>query len=156
MFAKFSLSVAVGWLLLACPCDADDGLPADADFVGRAENIAHGQVEAAKLALQQSQAGEVRKIAGLLQCDGATEIERLATLAVENGWPSPVLAGTASGSTYSDRDWVEARVAALTATIAMYQEEADHGVNTDLKEFALETLPTLQERLVALRALHVV
>jgi putative membrane protein len=154
MFVK--LSVGVGCLLLACASYADDGLPADAGFVSRAENIAHGQVEAARLALQRSQASEVRRIAGLLQGDGATEIERLATLAVENGWPSPVLAGTAPGSAYSDRDWVDARLAALAATIVMYQEEAEHGVNTDLKEFAIETLPTLQERLVALRALHVV
>ena len=154
MVGKFSFSAGIGSLLLACACYADDGLPADAGFVGRAENIAHVQVEAATLALQRSQAGEIRKMARLLQADGSTEIERLATLAVENGWPPPVLAGTAPGSAYSDRDWVDARLAALAATIVMYQEEAEHGANTDLKEFAIETLPTLQERLVALRGLH--
>jgi putative membrane protein len=152
MFAKLSWSL--GWLLLASPVLADDAFPADAGFVRRAENIAHGQVEAATQALQKSQASDVRKIAAQLQADGSSEIQRLATLAVENGWPSPELSGTAAGSTYSDRAWIDASIAALTATIAMYQEEADHGVNTDLKEYAIETLPTLQERLAALRALR--
>jgi putative membrane protein len=151
LLGKFSLSV--GGLLLACPAFADDALPADADFVRRAENVAHGQIEAATVALTRSQALHVKTIAGQLQADGSTEIQRLATLAIENGWPSPVLTAPGTRPAYSDRAWIDASIAALEAAISMYQEEADHGVNTDLKEFAIETLPTLQERLVALRAL---
>jgi len=153
MLQRLSLTLGVACLVFACPGFADDVLPADAGFVGRAQNVAHAQVEAATLALSRSQTGDIRKIAGQLQADGATQLQRLATLAVENGWPSPSLVGGTPEAAYSDRAWIAARIAALAATIAMYQEEADHGANTDLKEFAIETLPALQERLVALRAL---
>jgi putative membrane protein len=89
-----------------------------------------------------------------MQRDGTSANRRLMALAVEKGWPSPTLDMPDTKSDYSDHSYVARQIRAQQDAIALYKEEAANGADTDLQEFARDTLPTLQHSLVSLQSLQ--
>jgi putative membrane protein len=154
MILKSAVIVAVSVLLLTSPARAVDQFPADNDFVTKAEQAGNLEVLAARTALTKSRNLELRKIAKALQLDGAAANRRLSTMAVEKGWPSPSLDAPDDIGEYSDHHFVVSQISAHKVAIAFYSEEAATGADTDLREFARNTLPTLRRRLLALQSLR--
>jgi putative membrane protein len=133
---------------------AADEYPADTMFLRRAEQSGEQAIVDAGLALKKSTNPKVRQAALMLQSDGLAANQRLAALAVEKGWPSPSLAAADTTRAYSDRHFISQQISTQQRTIALYQEEALNGVDTDLQEFARATLPTLQRGLISLQSLR--
>lgn len=154
MPAKYALSITLACLLVSSMCGAADQFPADNDFVRNAEQAANQEVADARFALKMSSHSDVRRAAQIMRRDGTTANRRLAALAVEKGWPSPTLDMPDITIDYSDHSYVARQIRAQQDAIAFYKEEAANGADTDLQEFARETLPTLQHSLVSLQALR--
>jgi putative membrane protein len=154
MLAKCALSVTLAALLVSTISSAADQFPADNDFVRSAEQAANQEVADARFALKMSSHSDVRRVATNMQRYGTTANRRLTALAVEKGWPSPTLDRPNTTSDYSDHRYVARQIRAQQDAIAFYKEEAANGADTDLQEFARETLPTLQHSLVSLKRLR--
>jgi putative membrane protein len=154
MIPKSIVIIAVSCLLLSSLARAVDQFPADTNFVAKAEQAGNLEVLAARTALTHSRNPNLRKIAKALQIDGASVNRRLATLAVEKGWPSPSLDAPDDSGDYSDHHFVVGQIRAHQVAIALYRQEASTGADTDLQEFARNTLPTLRRRLLALQSLR--
>jgi putative membrane protein len=154
MHAKSDFSIAAACLLASSMCGAADHFPADNDFVRKAEQAANQEVADARFALKMSSQPDVRRAAQIMQRDGETANRRLAALAVQKGWPSPTLDMPDITSDYSDHGFVARQISAQQDAIGFYEEEAANGADTDLQEFARQTLPTLQHSLDSLRSLR--
>ncbi len=89
--------VVVSFVFVSPITLAADQVPADSDFVAKAEQASNLEVVAARTALKESRNLRLRQIAEALTLDGAAANRRLATMAVEKGWPSPSL-GEPDGS----------------------------------------------------------
>jgi len=133
---------------------AVDQFPADNEFVTKAEQAGHQEVLAATTALSKSRNPEVRRVAKAMQLDGAAANRRLATMAVEKGWPSPSLDATDAIGDYSDHQFVASQIRAYKDNIDLYTEEGHTGADIDLQVFARNALPTLRRRLLALQSLR--
>ena len=53
-----------------------------------------------------------------------------------------------------DSHYVSAQVKAHQAAVALFKSEVDGGRDNDLKEFAAETLPTLEKHLAMMESLN--
>lgn len=154
MIPKSVVPLAVSFLFLRSIAPAADQFPADSDFVTRAEQAGNQEVVAARTALTKSRNLPLRTIAAALQRDGEAANRRLSTMAVEKGWPTPSLDAPDDSRDYSDHHFVVSQIRAHHVAIALYREEATTGADTDLQEFARNTLPTLLRRLLALQSLR--
>ena len=154
MLAKFALSITLVFSLVLPLSGVADQFGTDSDFVRQAEQSANQEVADASLALKMSSHSDMKQVATNMQRDGNTANRRLATLAVEKGWLSATSDRPDTASNYSDHDWVAREIRAQQDAVALYREEAASGADTDLQEFARETLPTLQRNLDSLRALR--
>ncbi len=146
--------VVVSFVFVSPITLAADQVPADSDFVAKAEQASNLEVVAARTALKESRNLRLRQIAEALTLDGAAANRRLSTMAVEKGWPSPTLGEPDGSSDYSDHNFVVGQIQAHQVAIALYREEATTGADTDLQEFARDTLRTLRRRLLALQSLQ--
>jgi putative membrane protein len=133
---------------------AADQFSADTDFVSRAEQAGNQGIADARVALARCKNPEVGKVARLIQDDGTAVNQRLASLAVEKGWPTPALDPPDTMNHYSDHGYVVRQIKAEQSALAFYSEEAVNGTDMKLQEFARETVPKLRQRLVSLRLLH--
>ncbi len=154
MCSRTALFAAITALAVTALALAADPFPADVDFVRKAEQAGDQAVADAQAALANSNDPAVRRVAKLMQQDGTEGNRRLAALAVEKGWPSPALERPDAMGQYSNHQFVVRAVRAEQNVIAFYAEEADHGADNRLQEFARAALPTLRRRLDTLKLLR--
>ena len=96
----------------------------------------------------------IQEVAKRIAEDGRVVTQRLATLAIEKGWPSQTLDPPDSISPYSDQAYLVREVRVQRDALAFYTEEAANGADAALQEFARSTVPILRQRLATLRALR--
>jgi predicted outer membrane protein len=143
------------WLVLLSPSVyAADQFPADSDFVRHADRLCHQAVTDAQVAFKMTKSVPIKRAAELMQRDGANASRRLATLAVEKGWPVPPIDAEEHDDVYSDNKYVSHQIKAQEDAISIYEEEAANGADTDLQEFARKALPSLHGDLLALQSLQ--
>jgi predicted outer membrane protein len=147
-------ALMLGCCLLMTVVYAADEFPADTMFLRRAEQSGEQAIADARFALKMSKNAEVKKAAMMLRSQGIAANRRLAALAVEKGWPSPSLTKADTTLDYSDYHFISRQIRTQQRAIALYEEEAINGADTDLQEFARETLPNLQRALVSLQSLR--
>lgn len=131
----------------------------DLAFVRSATESGHKEVAAARDALPQLKDPDLKRIAEMLVTDHGNANEKLLQLAQSKGWPVPLTpreAAPPSGATTGDFDarWTADMIAGHERTLALYRAEAKSGEDQDLRQFAHDTLPTLEHHLAALRSLQ--
>ncbi len=136
------------------------GSPVDAlAFVAKATESGRKEKMAAQDALPRLKDPSLRKLAEILAAQQEDASARLSKIADARGWTVPVTRREApppEGSTSPDFDakWTAERIAGHESAIALYREQAQSGEDEDLRRYARETLPTIEQHLEWLRRLH--
>jgi putative membrane protein len=130
---------------------------ADMQFVQEAAGGGQAEVELGKLAGEKAESPDVKQFGQMMVNDHTKANEQLMKLAQEKKLqlPSDVpseaksakekLTGL-SGREF-DREYMKQMVADHEKTVELFQKQADRGQDTELKQFAQQTLPTLQHHL---------
>jgi len=151
---KYLLLSPVFCLGLVAQGRAADQFPADTAFVRNAEQVGAQEIADSRDALAKSKDPAILAVAKQMQDDGNVITQRLTTFAVEKGWPTPTLDPPHTMSHYSDHHYVVGQIQAGQHALAFYTEEAANGADTQLQEYARETVPILRQRLASLRSLR--
>jgi predicted outer membrane protein len=131
----------------------------DVAFVKQATESGRKEVAAARDALPQLKKPELKRIAEMLVSDHGNANAKLSKIAEAKGWPVPApqaAAPPASGTASSDFDskWTAEMIAGHEKSIALYRAQAQGGEDKELREFARDTLPTIERHLAELKSLQ--
>ena len=148
------LAVAAAVAVPAWPAAAQTS---DREFVREAASGGRLEVELGNLALQRSTSSAVRDFAQRLVADHTKANTELATLAGRKGIQLPQSLSpkhaaardrlaTVSGAEF-DRAFMQQMVSDHNEDVAAFQREAQSGSDPEIKAWAAQTLPTLQQHL---------
>jgi putative membrane protein len=145
-------AIAAGSTEAAGPID-------DLAFVVKATESGRKEKMAARDALPQLKDPALRRLAEMLAAHHDDANARLSKIAAARGWTVPVTRGEApppAGSASPDFDakWTAEMIAGHERAIALYREQAKSGEDEDLRRYAREALPTLEQHLEWLRRLQ--
>jgi putative membrane protein len=131
----------------------------DAAFVRAATEGGRKEVESARDALPQLKSPELKRIAEMLVSDHSNANARLSKIAEAKQWPVPPPSAPAappSGSASSDFDarWTAEMIAGHERSVALYRAQATGGEDKDLRKYARDTLPTIEQHLAQLKSLQ--
>jgi putative membrane protein len=132
--------------------------PVDFNFVGQANLGAPFQVDSGRLAETKGTSAAIRSYAHLMVTSHIPVVDALNTiLHRKNVTPSNTLLQGAYGAMIStlkadhgaafDRDYVNGQVEYQKGNAALFQQEIQNGADPDLKEFARQTLPKIEDHL---------
>jgi putative membrane protein len=129
----------------------------DLDFVNSAAKGGTAEVEMGHLAVQKSANPEVKRFANRMVRDHSRVAVKLTALASMKGVSLPDGKGIMNDATYLelkvlsgkefDKAYVKAMLADHQEDVAAFQKESAGAQDPDVKTFAAQTLPTLQEHL---------
>jgi putative membrane protein len=129
----------------------------DPSFVRKATESSRKEIAAARDALPQLKKPELKRIAEMLVNDHGSASQKLARLAETKGWPLPETqaagappAGDAAGD--FDARWTAEMIAGHERSVALYRAQAQGGQDPDLRQYARDTLPTIEHHLQELRS----
>jgi putative membrane protein len=136
---------------------------ADREFVNKAAAAGMAEVQAAQLAQTKAQSDDVKTFAGHMIADHTAANDKLKSIVEADGVQPPAnldskdekqLAALRklNGAAF-DRRYVQDQTAAHKEAVALFKKEAASGTNAQLKQFAVDTLPTLQQHLTAVEGL---
>lgn len=113
------------------------------------------EIESSRNALERVQSSEVQAFAEMMVEDHRGALERLQQAAAEEGWEMPTQMGdvhrqkfeTLSGQNADtfEAEYVRAQVQAHDEAVSLYQEFVAEATAGELRAFAQETLPVLQQ-----------
>ncbi len=131
----------------------------DIAFVRVATENGRKEVTSAREALPQLKAPELKRIAEMLVTDHNNANARLSQIAEAKQWPVPPPSAPAappSGSASSDFDakWTAEMIAGHERSVALYRAQAAGGEDKDLRKYARDTLPTIEQHLAQLKGLQ--
>jgi len=132
----------------------------DVSFVRRATESGRKEIASARDAAPQLKRPELKQMAEMLVQDHTAANAKLSKIAETKGWPlpapqaaaAPPPAGTASGS--FDDKWTAEMIAGHERSVALYRAQAQGGEDQDLRQFARDTLPTIEHHLAELKKLQ--
>lgn len=146
-----------GALLLSSPSAAETSA---ADFVKKATAAGDFEIATSQLALEKSQAPDVKRFAQQMIDDHTAAAQKLAAVATDAGLPpesQPVKASDkhmkniqmlqGANPAEFDASYVAVQKKAHEEAVDLFSKYAESGDNAKLKAFAAETLPTLQSHL---------
>jgi putative membrane protein len=144
--------------------DSQGGTATDAGFFKNAGASGLAEVEASKLALEQSSSAKVKKFAQQMVDDHTRANEELEGLkSGDKGYslvqsPKPdsqkmIDAMSRMRGAEFDKAYAKMMVADHEEAVAIFETEVEKGSNPDLKAFAKKTLPTLKHHLQMAKAL---
>jgi putative membrane protein len=131
----------------------------DLAFVVKATESGRKEKLSAQDALPQLKDPGLRRLAEVLAAHHDDANARLSKIAEARGWTVPVTRRETpppSGSASPDFDakWTAEMIAGHERAIALYREQAQSGEDEDLRRYARETLPTIEQHLEWLRRLQ--
>lgn len=149
----------------AAPMTAESKLDGkDRDFLENAAQAGHLEVEGSKLALQKSSNAEIKGFAQKMIDDHGKAGQKLAELAKKKGYDAPTepsLVQQAKLKTLDlrgdgfDKAYAESiGVSAHEDAVKLFQQAANDAKDPDIKQFATETLPTLEQHLQMAKTLE--
>jgi len=130
---------------------------ADKAFANKAAAAGLSEVAEAKIALDKSGNPDVKSFAQRMVDDHGKANDQLIQIAQKDGLSVPSspssrdeaqankLSGM-SGDAF-DKAYIRDQVAAHKKAVALFTKESEKGQNSNLKDFATQTLPTLQDHL---------
>ena len=154
------------FLLLAMPLAAAALDNPDSDFYTKAMQSGLAEVDGGQLAQQRSKNPQVLAFAGMMVKDHSAANSRLRDIAVSNSVDLPIamnsqqaakrakLAGL-TGDDF-DRSYIEWQIFMHRDAIALFKMEAESGDDREARQFAADTLPTVQSHLKELLAMPVI
>jgi putative membrane protein len=139
----------------------DAGKPVDdLTFVDIVTENGRRDVTSARDALTRLTDPDLREMAKVLAHHQDAANERLVKIAEAKGWPvaeeRPAAATPATGTATPDFDerWTDDMIAGHERSLALYRAQAQGGEDRDLRRYARETLPTIEQHLDWLRRLQ--
>jgi putative membrane protein len=130
---------------------------ADESFVTKATQGGMAEVELGRLATQKAANEKVKQFGQRMVDDHSKANDELNGIVARKGMTAPTALDSASESTKTrlsrlngaefDRAYMEEMVSGHKQAIALFQREADHGADPDIKAFASRTLPIIQHHL---------
>ena len=133
------------------------GMPLDdLAFVVKATESGRREKMSAQDALRQLKDPGLRRLAEIFAAHHDDANARLSKIAEARGWRVPVTrreAPPSAGSASPDFDarWTADMIAGHERAIALYREQAQSGEDEDLRRYARDTLPTIEQHLEWLR-----
>jgi putative membrane protein len=131
----------------------------DISFIARATDSGRKEAASARDALPQLKDPDLKRLAEMLVNDHGNANARLMKIAEAKMWQVPPAqrqvappAGTAMPD--FDEKWTAEMIAAHERSAALYSAQAAGGEDLDLRQYARETLPTIQHHLAELRRLQ--
>jgi putative membrane protein len=129
----------------------------DNGFVQKAAEGGAAEIQLAQLAQTKASSQAIKDLANKLVADHTKANDSLKPLATKDNitWPTGLSAKdqaeynklqALSGAEF-DREYVNHEIKDHKQDISLFQKESDHGSNTEVKAWAAENLPTLQEHL---------
>jgi putative membrane protein len=136
---------------------------ADRAFVEKASAAGMAEVQAAQLAQTKAKSADVKGFAQHMVDDHTAAGEKLKAIAQADGVQPPDNLGAKdqkqlaalqklNGAAF-DKRYVEDQTAAHKEAVALFEKEAKTGSNAQLKQFAVDTLPTLKQHLTDVEGL---
>jgi putative membrane protein len=129
----------------------------DKSFVAKAASGGMAEVQAAQLAEQKTQDSKVKEFAEKMVADHTPNNKQLASLAEQKGVEVPAALDSkdqkqldklsALDGAKFDKAYLKAQVKDHEAMLKLLQREAKSGKDADLKSFAEQTIPVVQEHL---------
>ncbi|MDQ0143269.1 DUF4142 domain-containing protein [Cupriavidus necator] len=130
----------------------------DVDFMNKAAQAGHMEIDASKLAETKAASGSVKRFAGQMLQDHRAAAEDLKRLASAKGVQLPATAspadqkkleaiGALQGASFDKQYANEVGVKAHTDAVALFRKAASDARDTDVRDFAKKTLPTLEHHL---------
>jgi putative membrane protein len=139
----------------------DAGKPVDdIAFVAQATESGREEAQAALDALPRLRDPSLKQLAEVLAQHHGESNERLSKIAEAKGWPVPgpklVEASPAAGTASPDFDarWTAQMISGHERTVALFRAQAQGGEDKDVRKYARETLPTIEQHLDWLRRLQ--
>jgi putative membrane protein len=131
--------------------------PQDQKFLMETAEAGMAEVQLAQLAQQKATSNEVKEFAKQLEQDHSKANEELKTLAQQKNINLPSEAGAKHQNQISkfnnlsgdkfDKEYVKAMVSEHKKKVKEFQKQSDRSMDSNVKEFAAKTLPTLQTHL---------
>lgn len=129
----------------------------DTQFANKAASGGMAEVKLGELALQNASSSDVKQFAQKMVDDHSKANDKLKSVASKENITLPSDVDAKDKATYDrlsklkgaafDRAYMRDMVTDHKADVAEFHREANSGKNSDLKTFASDTLPTLQEHL---------
>lgn len=142
------------------PAKLDSG---DRDFLESAAQAGHLEVQASQLALEKARNADVKAFAQKMIEDHGKAGQQLATLAQSKGYEVPTepslmqkarLKALGLRDEGFDKAYAEEiGVGAHEDAVALFEKASNEVKDPDIKQFAIQTLPTLQQHLQMAKAL---
>jgi putative membrane protein len=133
--------------------------PVDYDFVAQANLGAPFQVDSGRLPERKAVAGDLRQYGHLMVVTHIPVVNALNTILLRKGMTAPsapLLYGayeatlaslkTEHGAAF-DRDYLDGQVEYQKGNAALFRNEIQNGSDPDLKQFARQTLPKIEDHL---------
>lgn len=154
------LTLAATVLVLGSACAAYAQQPvakADASFAQKAAGAGMAEVAEANIAVNKSGNADIKQFAQQMVTDHTKANQQLTQIAQGKGMTLPSdppkrdqaqanRLQKLSGPAF-DKRYVADQIAAHKKAVALFKRESERGKDADLKQFASETLPTLQHHL---------
>jgi putative membrane protein len=126
----------------------------DTEFVTKAAVGGMAEVQEGQLATEHAASGEVKKFGATMVVDHNKANDKLQMLAKQNGWSLPTELDseakadidklkTAKGAQF-DSMYIEQEQKDHDKTVALFQDAAKSSDSQEIRQFAQETLPTLE------------
>jgi putative membrane protein len=136
---------------------------ADRTFATKAAQAGTAEIADAKLALQNSSRQDVKDFAQHMVDDHTKAADQLKSIAGGEGISLPTAESSAdqkntdaltklTGAAF-DKRYIQSQRKAHKAAVALFSSESKNGKDSQLKGFATQTLPTLQDHLKMVTAL---
>ena len=131
----------------------------DIAFVRQATESGRKEIQSARDALLQLKNPELIRIAEMLVNDHSGANARLTKIAEAKQWPlpaprTPVAPPSGTASSDFDAKWTAEMIAGHERSVELYHAEAQSGEDKDLRQYASDTLPTIEHHLAELRRLQ--
>jgi putative membrane protein len=168
---KIATTTLVFWLLLMTGLaisPARAGNPElsaqDEEFLMHAAKGGMAEVKMGRVAAQQAKSPKVKEFAQHMIQDHTASNEELTGLASDLGVTPPQSVGSEhqkmlsqlselSGAKF-DQQYVIGQLKSHREMISIFKQQLEEGKNKELKQFAKDTLPTLQEHLTMAERIH--
>ena len=159
LLLSLAAGIAIAKARTAAPPEAPAMLNAvDYNFVGQANLGAPFQVDSGRIAETKGTSAEIRSYANLMVTSHIPVVDALnAILQRKNVTPSNTLLHgaydamlftlKADRGTAFDRNYVNGQVEYQKGNAALFRQEIENGSDPDLKQFARETLPKIEDHL---------
>jgi len=128
-------------------------------FIQQATEISRQELHIARDGVSRLQDPALRRLAGQIVMDHQAASSRLSALAKARGWrvpaqdPAPSPAPTAEGVDFDAR-WRAVMIAGQERLLALHRVQANSGVDTEIRHYALDTLPVFERQLAELEDLQ--